>query len=205
MPGARTVTAGPAMRTSGCIARIIGSMKPQFRKWPIVAGSARTSVSKRLLSRPGGSGLRVNIAKLLHVRERAVTQAADIAARVDHVIAALKHLAPSHPGVRHGAHGLAAALDALLGAGDQPRHLRMLEVAELADRAGKVVRADEQHVNAVDRGDRVDVVDRLRRFDLADDHELAGRSLAVLGGLNAVVRGARRPERRAAPAVGRIA
>src|SRR5512134_2692872 len=169
IPGARTVTAGPAMRTSDCIARMPGSMKPQLRKWPMVAGSARTSFWTKLFSSKAGSALRVNTAELLHVGERGIAQAADIAAGVDHVVAALEHLAPGGAGVGHGAHRLAAALDRFLGAGDELRHLRMLQVAELAHRAGKVVRADEDHVDALDRGDGADVVDRLGRLDLADD------------------------------------
>src|SRR5438045_2906070 len=168
-PGARTVTAGPAMRTSGCWARIAGSMNPQLRKWPMVAGSARTSFCTRRVSSEEGSGLRVNTAELLHVGERAVAQPADIAAGVDHVVAALEHLAPGRAGMRHGAHRLAALLYAFLGARDQLRHFGMLEVAELADGAGKIVRADEEDVDAVDRSDRLDVLDRLGRFDLADD------------------------------------
>src|SRR5687767_3152048 len=61
IPGARTVTAGPAMRTSDCIARTPGSMKPQLRKWPIVAGSALTSLATSFASSAGGSGWRLNI------------------------------------------------------------------------------------------------------------------------------------------------
>src|SRR5207237_7496837 len=100
-PGARTVTAGPAMRTSGCMARIPGSMKPQLRKWPIVAGSALTSFCSRLGSRRGGKALRVNTAKLLHFGARTVAQTADVAAGVGHVVAALEHLAPADPGMPH--------------------------------------------------------------------------------------------------------
>src|SRR3981189_300588 len=113
-PGARTVTAGPAMRTSGCMARIAGSMKPQLRKWPMVAGSARTSFWTRRGSSGEGRGLRVNIAKFLHIGERAVAQAADVAAGVDHVVAALEHLAPGGAGMRHRAHRLFAPSDAFL-------------------------------------------------------------------------------------------
>src|SRR5260221_696409 len=104
-PGARTVTAGPAMRRSGCMARIAGSMKPQLRKWPMVAGSALTSFWTRRASREEGRGLRVNTAELLDVGERAIAQPADIAAGVDHVIAALEHLAPGGAGRRHADHG----------------------------------------------------------------------------------------------------
>src|SRR5438128_4905983 len=193
------------MRTSGCMARIAGSMKPQLRKWPMVAGSARTSFWTRRASSWEGSGLRVNTAKLLHVGERAIAQAADVAAGVDHVVAALEHLAPGGAGVRHGAHRLAALPYAFLGAPDELRHLRVLEIAELADGAGKIVRPDEQHVDAVDRGDRGHVLDRLGRLDLADDQQLIGCRLAVLGGMDAIVGGARRSQRRAAPAGGRIA
>src|SRR5437660_7041095 len=105
-PGARTVTAGPAMRTSDCMARIAGSMKPQLRKWPMVAGSARSSFWTRRVSIWEGSGLRVNIAKFFHLGERAVAQAPDVAACIDHVVAALEHLAPGRPRMRHGAHRL---------------------------------------------------------------------------------------------------
>src|SRR5207253_722901 len=178
-PGARTVTAGPAMRTSDCMARIAGSMKPQLRKWPMVAGSARTSFWTRRASSEEGRGLRVNIAKFLHIGERAVAQAPDVAAGIDHVIAALEHLAPGDAGMRHRAHRLAALLDAFFGARNEPRHLGMLEIAELADGAREIVRADEEHVDAVDRGDRRDVLHRYRRLDLADDQELIGRRLLV--------------------------
>src|SRR5258705_2911111 len=139
------------MRTSDCIARIAGSMKPQLRKWPMVAGSALTSFWTRRESSGEGRGLRVNTAKLLHIGERAVAQAPDIAAGIDHVIAALKHLAPGRARMRHGAHRLAALLDACLGARDELRHFRVLQVAELADGAREVVRPDEQHVDAVER------------------------------------------------------
>src|SRR5438128_1150981 len=168
------------MRTSGCMARIAGSMKPQLRKWPVVAGFAGTSFWTRRASSWEGSGLRVNTAKLLHVGERAIAQAADVAAGVDHVVAALEHLAPGGAGMRHGAHRLAALPYAFLGARDQLRHLRVLEIAELADGAGKIVRPDEEHVDAVDRGDRLDVLDRFGRLDLADDEELVGCRVAVL-------------------------
>src|SRR5687768_18221510 len=119
MPGARTVTAGPAMRTSDCIARIAGSMKPELRKWPIVAGSAFSNLATRLASSCGGSLLRVNTAELLYIGERGVAQPPDVAAGVDHVIAALEHLAPRGAGMRHGAHRLAAFADAFLGARDE--------------------------------------------------------------------------------------
>src|SRR5687768_2648376 len=131
IPGARTVTAGPAMRTSGCIARIAGSMNPQLRKWPIVAGSAFTNFSINEDGNVGGSLLRVNTAELLYLGERGVAQSPDVAPRVDHVIAALEHFAPGRARMRHRAHRLAAALDALLGARDQLRHFGMLEIAEL--------------------------------------------------------------------------
>src|ERR671936_289564 len=104
------------MRTSACMARIAGSMKPQFRKWPMVAGSARTSFCSRRASSDAGRALRVNTAELLDVGERAVAQAPDVAAGIDHVIAALEHLAPGRARMRHGAHRLAALLDAFLGA-----------------------------------------------------------------------------------------
>src|SRR3990170_6889666 len=171
MPGARTVTAGPAMRTSDCMARMPGSMKPQLRKWPMVAGSAFTSLAINPWSRPGGKGLRVNTAELLHVGQRGIAQAADIAAGVDHVVAALEHLAPGGARMRHRAHRLAAAPDRFFGARDELRHFRVLELAQLADRAGQVVRADEDYVDAVDRGDGADVVDRLRRLDLRHDQQ----------------------------------
>src|SRR5919198_1604304 len=129
-PGARTVTAGPAIRMSGCMARIAGSMKPQLRKWPMVAGSAFTSLATSWGDKAAGSGLRVNTAKLLHVGERAVAQAPDVAARVDHVVAALEHVAPGRAWMRHGAHRLAAAFDSLFGPRDQPGDVGMLEVAE---------------------------------------------------------------------------
>src|SRR5881394_2754090 len=204
-PGARTVTAGPAMRTSGCWARIAGSMNPQLRKWPMVAGSARTSFCTRRVSSEEGSGLRVNTAELLHVGERAVAQPADIAAGVEHVVAPLEHLAPRRAGMRYGAHRLAALPYALLGARDQLRHFGMLQVAELADGAGEVVWPDEEDVDTVDRGDRLHVVHGFRRLDLADDEELVGRRLAVFGGINPIVGGTSRAQRRAAPARGRIA
>src|SRR5918992_658473 len=115
------------MRTSGCIARIPGSMKPELRKWPMVAGSALTNFSTNAAGSVEGSLLRVNTAELLDLGEGGVAQPPDIAAGVDHVIAALEHLAPRRGRVGHRAHGLAAALDAFLGARDQPRHLGMLE------------------------------------------------------------------------------
>src|SRR5260221_9711942 len=204
-PGARTVTAGPAMRRSGCMARIAGSMKPQLRKWPMVAGSALTSFWTRRASREEGRGLRVNTAELLDVGERAIAQPADIAAGVDHVIAALEHLAPGGAGMRHAAHRLAALPDAFLGARDELRDLGMLQIAELSHGAGEIVRADEEHVDALDRGDRRDVLDRPGRLDLADDEELIRRRLAVLRRMNPIVGSARRSQRRAAPAGGRIA
>src|SRR5438045_6032148 len=169
-PGARTVTAGPAMRRSGCMARIAGSMKPQLRKWPMVAGSARTSFCTRRASIWAGRGLRVNTAELLDVGERTVAQPPDVAAGIDHVIAALEHLAPGGAGMRHGAHRLAAFPDAFLGARDQARHLGMLQISQLADRARQIVRADEEHVDAIHRGDGLHIVHRLRRLDLTDDH-----------------------------------
>src|SRR5438128_727131 len=193
------------MRTSGCMARIAGSMKPQLRKWPMVAGSARTSFWTRRASSWGGSGLRVNTAKLLDVGERAIAQPPDVAAGVDHVVAALEHLAPGRAGMRHRAHRLTAFPDAFLGARDQLLHLGVLEITELADGAGKIVRPDEEHIDAVDRGDRLHVLYRLGRLDLADDQELVGCRLAVLGCMDAIVGGASRAKRRAAPAGGRIA
>src|SRR3954468_8477325 len=168
------------MRRSGCIARIAGSMNPQLRKWPMVAGSAWTSFCTRRASSAGGNALRVNTAELLDVGERRVAQPADVAARIDHLVAALEHLAPRGARMRHGAHRLAALPDAFLRPGDELCYFRMLEVAELADGAGEVVRPDEEHVDALHRGDRPDVVDRPRRFDLADDQELVGRRLFVL-------------------------
>src|ERR1700741_1644604 len=137
----------------------------------MVAGSARTSFCTRRESSCEGRGLRVNTAKLLHIGQRAVAQAPDVAAGVDHVVAALEHLAPRRAGMRHGPHRLATALDSLLRAGDQPGYLRMLQVAELADGAGEVVRADEQDVDTFDAGDGLDGLHRLRRLDLADDEE----------------------------------
>src|SRR4051812_27564911 len=193
------------MRTSGCMARIAGSMNPQLRKWPMVAGSACSSLSTSRASSAGGSALRVNTAELLYVGERGVAQPADVAARVDHLITALEHLAPGGAGMRHGAHRLAALPDAFLRPGDELCDFRVLEVAELADRAGEVVRADEEHIDTLHRGDCPNVVHRLRRFDLADDEELVGRGLAVVGRADAVVRCPRRAERRAAPPGGRIA
>src|SRR5207247_3135387 len=178
-PGRRSVTAGPAMRRSDCMARIAGSMKPQLRKWPMVAGSARTSFWTRRASIWEGRGLRVNTAKLLDVGERAIAQPPDVAAGVDHVVTALEHLAPGAAWMRHGAHRLAALPDAFLGARDQLRHLRVLEIAELADGAGKIVRPDEEYVDAVDRGDRLDVLDRFGRLDLADDQQLIRRRLLI--------------------------
>src|SRR5258706_4668878 len=203
--GAGTVTAGPAMRRSGCMARIAGSMKPQLRKWPMVAGSALTSFWTRRASREEGRGLRVNTAELLDVGERAVAQPADIAAGVDHVIAALDHLAPGGAGMRHAAHRLAALPDAFLGARDELRDFGMLEIAKLSHGAGEIVRADEEHVDALDRGDRRDVLDRPGRLDLADDEKLIRRRLAVLRRMNPIVGSARRSQRRAAPAGRRIA
>src|SRR5438552_2278534 len=166
----------------------------------MVAGSALTNLLTRRASIWEGSGLRVNTAKLLDVGERAIAQPPDVAAGVDHVVAALEHLAPGRAGMRHGTHRLAAFPDAFLGARDQLRHLRVFEVAELADGAGKIVRPDEEHVDAVDRGDRLDVLDRLGRLDLADDEELIRRRLAVLRRMNPIVRSPRRAERRAAAA-----
>src|SRR5258708_22698721 len=193
------------MRTSDCMARSAGSMKPQVRKWPMVAGSALTSLATRRASSADGSGLRVNTAKLLDVGERAVAQPADIAAGVDHVIAALEHLAPGGAGMRHAAHRLAALPDAFLGARDELRDFGMLEIAKLSHGAGEIVRADEEHVDALDRGDRRDVLDRPGRLDLADDEKLIRRRLAVLRRMNPIVGSARRSQRRAAPAGRRIA
>src|SRR2546430_2309622 len=188
------------MRTSACIARIAGSMKPQLRKWPMVAGSARASFATRRASSRSGSGLTVNTAELLDVGERAVAQPADVAPRIDHVVAALEHVAPGAAWMRHRAHRLAATLDGFLGARDEPRDLRVLEIAELAHRTGEVVRPDEEHVHALDGGDGVDVLHRARGFDLADDEQLIGHRFAVIGGPDAVVGGTRRAEGRAAPA-----
>src|SRR5690242_5818907 len=171
-PGARTVTAGPAMRTSACMARIAGSMKPQLRKWPMVAGSARTSFATSRESSTAGSALRVNTAELLDVGKRAVAQPADVAAGVDHVIATLEHLAPRGAGMRHRAHGLAAAPDAFFGARDEPRDLGVLELAQLSHGAREVMRPDEHHVHALYGGNRLDVLHRARRFDLADNEQL---------------------------------
>src|SRR5687767_3342327 len=151
IPGARTVTAGPAMRTSGCMARIAGSMKPVLRKWPMVAGSAFINFATRLASRDGGRLFRVNTAELLDVGERRVAQTPDVAACVDHVVATLEHLAPGRAGMRHRAHRLAALPDRFLGARNELRDLGVLELAELAHRPGKVVRPDEENVDAVDR------------------------------------------------------
>src|SRR2546421_341199 len=195
MPGARTVTAGPAMRTSLCMARIAGSMKPQLRKWPMVAGSAWSSLSTSRASSAGGRALRVNTAELLDVGERGVAQPPDVAAGIDHLVAALEHLAPGRARVGHRAHRLAALLDAFLGARDQPRHLRVLEIAELPHAAGEIVRTDEQHVDARHRRDRLDVLDRLGRLDLADDKKLIGRRLFVLRRTDSIIGGARRAER----------
>src|SRR5256885_16733118 len=55
------------------------------------------------------------------------------------------------------------------------------------------------------RRDGVDVLHRARRLDLADDEELVGRRLAVIGSADSIVGGARRAERRAAPAGRRVA
>src|SRR5919108_260316 len=86
--------AGPAIRTSDCIARIAGSMKPQLRKCPMVAGSALLNLLTSSEGKASGSALSVNTAELLDVGERAVAQPADVAPRIDHVVAALEHVAP---------------------------------------------------------------------------------------------------------------
>src|SRR5580765_4798381 len=106
------------MRKSGCMARIAGSMKPQLRKWPMVAGSACTSFCTRRASSAGGNALRVNTAELLDVGERGVAQPADVASRIDHLITALEHLAPGGARMRHRAHRLTTLPDTFLGAGD---------------------------------------------------------------------------------------
>src|SRR5689334_3286745 len=49
------------MRRSDCIARIPGSMNPQSRKCPIVAGSARTSFWTSAGLIWGGRGFSVNV------------------------------------------------------------------------------------------------------------------------------------------------
>src|SRR2546423_89845 len=171
----------------------------------MVAGSACSSLSMSRASSPGGSALRVNTAELLDVGERGVAQPADVAAGIDHLVATLEHLAPGRAGMRHGAHRLAAAPNRVLGAADQLCHLGMLEVAEVPNGAREIVRTDEQHVDALDGRDALDVLDRLGRFDLADDEKLIGRRLFVLWSVDAIVRCPRRPERRAAAARRRIA
>src|SRR5256885_16988265 len=161
----------------------------------MVAGSACSSLSMSRASRPGGSALRVNTAELLDVGERGVAQPPDVAAGIDHLVATLEHLAPGRAGMRHGAHRLAAPPNRLLGAADQLCHLRMLEVAEVPHGAREIVRTDEQHVDALHGRAALDVLDRLVRFDLADDEKLIGRGLFVLWSVDAIVRCPRRPER----------
>src|SRR5688572_8427886 len=179
MPGARTVTAGPAMRTSDCIARIAGSMKPVFRKWPMVAGSAFSNFATSCASSGGGRLFRVNTTELLDIGERRVAQTPDVAPRVDHVVAALEHLAPGGAGMRHGAHRLPAFPDRFLGVRDQFRDFRVLKVAELPDGTREIVRTDEEDVDAFDRRDRADVLDRFRRLDLHHDQQLVRRLALV--------------------------
>jgi hypothetical protein len=61
--------------------------------------------------------------------------------------------------MRNGAHRTTRRLDALLGATNQLRDFRMLEVTHLPDRGRQIERTDENQVDAIDRENLVDVPD----------------------------------------------
>ena len=54
-------------------------------------------------------------------------------------------------------------------------HLRMAPVADVAERGGQIVRPDEHAVDALDRGDRLDLLERLAGLDLHQHADLARR------------------------------
>jgi len=78
----------------------------------------------------------------------------------------MNFLASSSFGVRMPA-ALPAFLIFFAGVLDGVLHLRMAPVADVAERRRQVVRSDEHAVDALDRGDRLDLLQRLAGLDLA--------------------------------------
>src|SRR5258706_14139324 len=85
--------------------------------------------------------------------ERALADEQHVGRCHDQVVAVVEHLLRGAARERDAAELAAGRLGGRLGTRDQRHHLRILDVAELADAAGEIVRPDEQHVDAVDRGD----------------------------------------------------
>ena len=96
--------------------------------------------------------------------------------------------------------GLQNLLDRLL---DDRLHVGTRALAGIAERSVQIGRADEQSVDAVDRGDGFHIVERFARFDLEDDAKLFMRGLEIV--LDAPEARAARRARDAAQSVRRIA
>src|SRR5690606_36197532 len=106
----------------------------------------------RFVGGSGGSGL-----EALHQRLRAVAQHVLVGAHGDEQAAELDVALRQGLVAGEDAGGLAAGLDAADGVLDRGQHLRVLGVAEVAERGGEVARADEDAVDAFHAGDRLDV------------------------------------------------
>src|ERR1043166_7015952 len=59
-------------------------------------------------------------------------------------------------------------------------HSWMVGFAKMAEVGGEVARADEQPIDAIDRGDGIDILQRPLRFDLDDHADLVVNALVIV-------------------------
>src|SRR5258708_24010979 len=105
---------------------------------------------------------------------------AALAAAGDDLKPGIEHLAALVLAGAEKARRLARLADALAAGDDRLPDFRPLPIADMPHRGGEIGGTDEQPVDPIDRGDRLDLAERLLRLDLDENAELALDALGII-------------------------